>query len=53
MKLKIALASAALLVAPSLALAAGCSGSHEKQAMSCATGTVYDAASNSCVSTTT
>ncbi|QUJ78102.1 adenylosuccinate lyase [Sulfitobacter albidus] len=53
MKLKIALATTALMLAPSLALAMGCSGSHSTQAMSCAAGTVYDADSNSCVATTT
>ncbi|MEQ6247652.1 hypothetical protein ABMC89_02040 [Sulfitobacter sp. HNIBRBA3233] len=51
MKLKIALTTAALLLAPTLTLAAGCN--YDKQAMSCAEGTVYDSASNSCVATTT
>lgn len=53
MKLKIALTTTILIVAPSLALAAGCSEAREKQAMSCAAGTVYDTESKSCVATTT
>ncbi len=51
MKLKIALAAAALILVPQLSVAAGCS--HSKQATSCAEGSVYDAASQSCVATTT
>ena len=52
MKLKIALTTAALILAPTLSLAMGCN-SQEKQAMSCAEGTVYDSTSHSCVATTT
>ncbi|WP_299559922.1 hypothetical protein [uncultured Sulfitobacter sp.] len=51
MKLKIAFSTAALILAPQFALAAGCS--HSKQVMSCSEGSVYDAASQSCVATTT
>ncbi len=51
MKLNIPLSAAALVLLPSLVLAAGCS--HSKQAMSCAAGTVYDAESKTCVATTT
>lgn len=53
MKLKIALTCAALMLAPSLGLAMGCGHGKEKQAMSCETGTVYDAASGTCVTKTT
>lgn len=51
MKMKIALSTAALILLPTLGMAAGCS--HDKQAMSCATGTTYDADSHSCIATTT
>ncbi len=51
MKMKIALATATLMLLPSLGMARVCN--YDKQAMSCATGTVYDAESNSCVATTT
>lgn len=47
MKLGIALATLALVVAPGLSFAQGCD--HGKQAMSCAEGTVYDSVSGSCV----
>lgn len=46
MKFKIALCAAALALAPALAFASGCS--HEKQAMSCAEGSVYDADTGTC-----
>lgn len=46
MKLTTLVAATLLSMAPMLASAA-CFG-HEKQAMSCAEGTVYDADSNSC-----
>ena len=53
MKTKTVLVALALTLAPTLSLAMGCHyGKHEQQAMSCADGTVYDAASKSCVSTT-
>ncbi|KIN71869.1 hypothetical protein [Sulfitobacter guttiformis] len=51
MKMKIALATATLLLLPTLSMAAGCN--YDKQAMSCAQGSVYDSASKSCVATTT
>ena len=53
MKLKIALTTAALLAAPSLALAEGCSYGKHKQAMSCAEGSSYDSTSKTCVPATT
>jgi len=51
MKMKIALATATLMLLPSLGMAMGCN--HSKQAMSCAASSVYDAESKSCVATTT
>ncbi|WP_298836476.1 adenylosuccinate lyase [uncultured Roseobacter sp.] len=42
-------AAVALVLAPAVAFAAGCS--YGKQAVSCAEGTVYDAASGTCVAT--
>lgn len=43
----------ALSLAPTLSLAMGCNyGKAEQQAMSCAAGTTYDSASNTCVVTT-
>lgn len=50
MKLGIALSTLALVVAPSLGFAMCDS---QKHAMSCAEGTVYDAASATCVAATT
>ncbi len=47
MTIKTLLAAAALTLSPALAMAA-CYEGHEKQAMSCADGTVYDTATNSC-----
>lgn len=53
MKTKTVLVALALTLAPALALAEGCNyGKHEQQAMSCAAGTTFDAASNTCVATT-
>ncbi|MEO1425128.1 MAG: adenylosuccinate lyase [Pseudomonadota bacterium] len=53
MKTKTVLAALALTLAPTLGLAAGCNyGKQEQQAMSCAPGTSFDAATNSCVATT-
>lgn len=50
MKLKFGLAALALVVTPSLALAmGGCNYGKQKQAISCVTGTAWDAATNSCV----
>jgi hypothetical protein len=51
MKLKALAIAAALSLAPTLALAMGCSSSHAT--MSCAAGTVYDAASGTCVASAT
>ena len=48
MKLKIAFI-AAMMMAPTLGAAAGCSYGHEKQAMSCAEGSAYDSTTNSCL----
>ncbi|WP_299733181.1 hypothetical protein [uncultured Tateyamaria sp.] len=43
----------ALTLAPALAFAQGCNyGKHDQQAMSCADGTTYDAASKTCLPTT-
>ena len=43
----------ALTLAPTLGLAMGCNyDKAEQQAMSCASGTTYDADTNSCVATT-
>jgi hypothetical protein len=54
MKIKTLALAITLTALPSLALAMGCSaGKHEQQAMSCAEGTVYDSASNSCLPATT
>jgi hypothetical protein len=53
MKTKTLLAALALVVAPSLALAGGCSGGHGEASMSCAVGSEYDATSGKCVPTTT
>ena len=44
--MKLKLAVLALILAPSLTLACP---AHEQQAMSCAEGTTYDAASGTCV----
>lgn len=53
MKTKTVLVALALTLAPTLSLAMGCNyGKSEKQAMSCADGTTYDTATNSCVATT-
>lgn len=51
MKFKIALSAAALILLPAMGFAAGCN--YDKQVMSCAAGSVYDADSNTCVATTT
>ncbi|MEM8655860.1 MAG: carbohydrate-binding module family 14 protein [Pseudomonadota bacterium] len=52
MKTKTVLVALALTLAPTLSLAMGCNYGKEQQAMSCATGTVYDADTKTCVSTT-
>lgn len=48
MTIKTLLAAAALTLTPVLGFAQ-CSGGHSEAAMSCAEGTVYDAASGTCV----
>ena len=55
MKTKTILAALALTIAPSLALAMGCSGYNHtsQQAMSCADGTVWDATTQTCIISTT
>ncbi|MBW4708496.1 carbohydrate-binding module family 14 protein [Roseobacter sp. YSTF-M11] len=52
MTIKTLAAAVALTVAPMLAYAEGCSYG-KKVTMSCAEGTIYDSATNSCVATTT
>ena len=52
MKLKVALVSA-LLLAPSVGLAMGCSKGNHDQAMSCAEGTTYDDESKTCLPVST
>ena len=51
MKMKIALATATLMMLPTLSMAAGCN--HDKQAMSCAAGSTYDSASQTCMPVST
>jgi hypothetical protein len=51
MKLRIACVALAIALAPTLSFASGCS--HDKQAMSCAAGSTYDAETGSCVDATT
>lgn len=48
MTLKVLVSATLLGLAPSLALATGCPFGHEKQTQSCASGSVWDAASQSC-----
>ena len=47
-KLKMLLATAALVAAPGLAVAQGCDYIKNQQAMSCAPGTVWDATFGTC-----
>lgn len=49
MKTKIILATLALTLAPSVALAMGCSGSDHKQAASCQIGSTWDGDLGKCV----
>lgn len=51
MTLKTLFAATALIVVPSFALAMGCSSGHQmdQQAMSCAEGTMWDAATGTCI----
>lgn len=53
MTIKTLAAAVALTLAPAFAFAAGCNYDKEEITMSCATGTVYDSATQSCVATTT
>jgi len=52
MKITFGLAALALVALPSLA-AAGCGYDRQKQAMTCAEGSVYDSETQSCVPSTT
>lgn len=52
MTTKTCLVALALTLAPALAFAEGCNYGKEKQAMSCAAGSTYDAGTNTCVATT-
>lgn len=53
MTIKMILAALAVTVAPTLALAQGCSHMKATEAsLTCATGTTYDAATKTCVATT-
>jgi len=55
MKTKLLLATAAVMLAPSIALAMGCSSGHAKSedvVMTCAPGSVFDADAERCVPTT-
>ena len=49
MKIKTLAIALALTAAPALAIAEGCSHKKQEQAMSCATGTVYDSTTHSCM----
>ena len=53
MKIKTLVIALALTTAPALALAEGCNYSKQKQAMSCAAGTTYDTATNTCLPVST
>lgn len=53
MKIKTLAIALTLTVAPTLSLAMGCSYGKEKQAMSCAEGTQYDATTHSCLPVST
>ena len=46
-------AVALLMLAPSLAFAEGCSYGKKEQAMSCAEGTAFDSATNTCLPVST
>ncbi len=53
MKTKVLLATLVLAVAPSLAVAAGCSGHNKDQiTMSCPEGQTHDVETNSCITPT-
>ena len=49
MKIKTFVIAFALTAAPTLSLAAGCNYGKQEQAMSCAAGSVYDSATNTCL----
>lgn len=49
MKLKIAIAAVVVTFASAAVAGPGCSNGHSKQVMSCAEGSVWDSASQSCV----
>ncbi len=51
MKMKTALATATLMLLPTLSIAAGCN--YDKQAMSCAAGSTYDSATKTCLPVST
>ncbi|WP_226782574.1 adenylosuccinate lyase [Oceaniglobus trochenteri] len=53
MKLRLILATCALVAAPTLGLAMGCSDHGDQASMSCAQGMVLDAATGTCVTQTT
>lgn len=53
MKIKTLAIALALTALPTLSLAMGCSHGNKEQAMSCADGSAYDSASNSCLPVST
>ncbi len=53
MTIKTLAAAVALTCAPALAFAAGCNYDKQEVTMSCAAGSVFDSATQSCVPTTT
>ncbi|MEM6940782.1 MAG: hypothetical protein AAF943_02410 [Pseudomonadota bacterium] len=53
MKIKTLAIAAAMVVAPTLSFAMGCNYGKEQQAMSCAAGTTYDSATQTCQPVTT
>ncbi|KIN60619.1 hypothetical protein Z945_1594 [Sulfitobacter noctilucae] len=53
MKIKTLALAIALTAAPALAFAEGCNYSKQKQAMSCAAGTSYDSATQTCLPVST
>ncbi|MEM7521218.1 MAG: adenylosuccinate lyase [Pseudomonadota bacterium] len=54
MKIKTLAIAVAITALPTLSFAMGCNyGKHETATMSCAAGTVFDSATNSCLPTTT
>jgi hypothetical protein len=53
MKIKTLAIAATLMVLPTLSFAMGCSNHKEQQAMSCAAGTTYDSATNTCMPVST